>query len=277
MNTYKMNFEGHISAHLKFDIIKIFKCHFRMHNCVVVSFRRDMIIIQTMTIPYRMPNIDRRGMYTTIIPLSWMKSYDFECNLDEVNVIVTKNLVYRKVSSKWINVVHTKPLGKNPSPTVEVTLDLLRREHSRFWVNDSFENRPFGMHLSYSYPMFLINSVLEYLVKEEDVRYLTKVLVEVVESVLIEDLKLLKSLYSSDFDIFVDKERTVMCDKSCTSHGKFCLGLTNNELEFRIPNRPLPYLFKFMGNAKSSLEIIKSDFSEFIMETRHYSTFAIMK
>ena len=63
-----------------------------------------------------------------------------------------------------------------------------------------------------------------------------------------------------------------MCDKSCTSHSKFCLGLTNNELEFRIPNIPLLYLFKFMGNAKSSLKIIKSDFSEFIMETRHYST-----
>ena len=49
-----------------------------------------------------------------------------------------------------------------------------------------------------------------------------------------------------------------MCDKSCTSHCKFCLGLTNNKLEFRILNRPLLYLFKFMGNAKLSLEIIKS-------------------
>ena len=54
-----------------------------------------------------------------------------------------------------------------------------------------------------------------------------------------------------------------MCDKSFASHSKVCLGLTNNVLEFRIPDRPLLYLFKFMGNAKSSLEIIKSDFSEF--------------
>ena len=253
------------------------KCHFRMHNCVVVSFRRDMIIIQTMTIPYRMPNIDRRGMYTTIMPLSSMKSYDFECNLDEVNVMVTKNLVCRKVSSKWINVVHTEPLGKVLSPTVEVTFGLVRHERSRFWANDSFENRPFGMHLSYPYRMFLINSVLEYLVKEEDVHYLRKVLVEGVEFVSMEDPKLLKSLYSSDFNIFVEKERIVMCDKSCASHSKFCLGMTNNELKFRIPNRPLLYLCKFMGNAKSSLEIIKLDFSQFIMETRHYSTYAFMK
>ena len=121
------------------------------------------------------------------------------------------------------------------------------------------------MHLSYPYPMSLINSVLEYLVKEEDVRYLRKVLVEGVESVLIEDPKLLKSIYSLDFNIFVEKERIVMCDKSCTSHSKFCLGLTNNELEFRILNRPLLYLFKFIGNIKSSPEVIKSDFPEFIM------------
>ena len=145
-------------------------------------------------------------MYTTIIPLSSMKSFDFECNLDEVNVVVTKNVVCKKVSSKWINVIQTKPLDKVPSPTVEVTFDLVRREHSRFWANDSFENRPFGMHLSYPYPMFLINSVLEYLVKEEDVRYLRKVLVEGVKSVSIEDPKLLQSLYSSDFNIFVEKE-----------------------------------------------------------------------
>ena len=93
----KMEFEGHITAHFKFNIIKIFKCHFRMHNCIVVSFRRDMIIIQTMTIPYRMPYIDRKGMYTTIIPLSSMVLYKFQCNLEEVNIMVTKNLVCRKL------------------------------------------------------------------------------------------------------------------------------------------------------------------------------------
>ena len=58
MNTYKMEFEGGITAEFKFDTIKIFKCHFRTNNCVVVSFRMNMIVIQTMTNPYRMPNID---------------------------------------------------------------------------------------------------------------------------------------------------------------------------------------------------------------------------
>ena len=121
----KMEFQGHITANFKFDIIKIFKCHFRMHSCVVVSFRRDMIIIQTMTIPYRMSNIDRKGMYTTILPLSSMVLYEFECNLEEVNVMVTKNLVCRKVRSNWINIIHTEPLGMVPRPTVEVSFDLI--------------------------------------------------------------------------------------------------------------------------------------------------------
>ena len=92
-NPYKMESEGHITAEFKFDIIKIFKCHFRMHNCVVVSFRMNMIVIQTMTNPYRMPNINTKGLYTTIIPLSSMKTYEFNCNYEEVNIMVTKNLV----------------------------------------------------------------------------------------------------------------------------------------------------------------------------------------
>ena len=165
-----MDIEGHITAEFKFGIMKIFKCHFRMHNCVVVSFRRDMIIIQTMMIPYRMANIDRKGMYTTIIPLSSMALYEFECNMEEVNVMVTKNLVCRNVRSKWINIVRTEPLGMVPRDTVEVTFDLMSSERSI----DENSPLPFGVHLDYPYPMFLINSLLDYLVSEEDVRYLRK-------------------------------------------------------------------------------------------------------
>ena len=62
-----MDYEGYITAEFKFDIIKIFKCHFRMHNCVVVSFRMNMIVIQTMTNPYGMPNIDTKRLYTTLL------------------------------------------------------------------------------------------------------------------------------------------------------------------------------------------------------------------
>ena len=46
-------FKGHITAEFNFDIIDVFKQHFGVHNIVVVSFRPDIVIIQTMTAPYQ--------------------------------------------------------------------------------------------------------------------------------------------------------------------------------------------------------------------------------
>ena len=154
-------------------------------HVIVVSFRMNMIVIQTMTNPYRMPNIDTnpyrmpnidtKGLYTTIIPLSSMKKYEFECNYEEVTMMVTKNLVARKVKSKCINLVATEPLGMVPCPTVEVTFDLCC-EHSRFAIVNSFENRPFGMYLDRPCPIFLIKSLIDYSVSKEEVQYLRELL-----------------------------------------------------------------------------------------------------
>ena len=68
-----------------------------------------------------------------------------------------------------------------------------------------------------------------------------------------------------------------MYDGPCGFHTEFCLGLMGNELEFRVPREPLRHLFKFMGSVKSQLEIIESDYSEFIMRTRYYSIYAVMR
>ena len=117
INKYKMElerqlenrFEGHITAEFNFNVIDVLKQHFRLHNIVVVSFRKDRIIIQTMAKPYTMPNIDTKGLYTTIIPLTSMKEYDFDCNQEEVNVIVAKTLLVGNLKSNCINVVRDKP------------------------------------------------------------------------------------------------------------------------------------------------------------------------
>ena len=82
--------------------------------------------------------------------------------------MVTKNLVARKVKSKCINVVATEPLGMVPCPTVEITFNLCC-ERSRFAIINSFENRPFGVYLDLPYPIFLINSLIDYSVSEEEV------------------------------------------------------------------------------------------------------------
>ena len=98
-------FEGHITAEFNCNITDVFKQHFRVHNLVVVSFRKDVIIVQMMTEPYTMPKIDTKGLYTTLIPLSSMKEYDFDCNREEVNVIVAKTLLSVNFKSNCINVV----------------------------------------------------------------------------------------------------------------------------------------------------------------------------
>ena len=130
-----------------------------------------------------MPHTDTKGLYTTIIPLSSMKTYEFECNYEQVNVMVTKNLVTRKVKSKCINVVATEPLGMVPCLTLEVTFDLCC-ERSRFAIINSFENRLFGMYLDHPYPIFLINSLIDYSVSEEEVQYLREVIAEGVIAIL---------------------------------------------------------------------------------------------
>ena len=132
-----------------------------------------------------------------------MKTYELECNYEEVNVMVTKNLVARKVKSKCINVVATEPLGMVPCPTVEVTFDLCC-ELSRFAIINSFENRPFGMYLDRPHPIFPINSLIDYSVSEEEVQYLRKVIPEGVIAILFENPKPLKTLYSPNYDIFIE-------------------------------------------------------------------------
>ena len=118
-----MEFEGHITAESRFNVVDIFKCHFRMHNLVILSFRKDMMIVQTMTNPCRMPNIDTKRMYTTMIPLSSMKNYEFNSNYEEVSIMVPRTLLDGKFGSKCINVVRTEPLGTSKKIAVEVTFD----------------------------------------------------------------------------------------------------------------------------------------------------------
>ena len=52
---------------------------------------------------------DIKGFYTTTIPLESLEEYDFNCNIHEVNVIVTKLLIKStsKIAGgcKTINVV----------------------------------------------------------------------------------------------------------------------------------------------------------------------------
>ena len=51
------------------------------------------------------------------------------------------------------------------------------------------------------YPIFLINSLIDYSVSEEEVRYLRKVIAEGVIVVVFENPKPLKTLYSPNYSL----------------------------------------------------------------------------
>ena len=111
MEKYYINesFIGHITAEFKFNILEVFTQHFKIHNIVVLSFRPNEIIIQTMNDPGMVTNIEIKGLYTTMIPLESLEEYEFECNKDEVNIMVTNALTEAtsKVATgcNFINVV----------------------------------------------------------------------------------------------------------------------------------------------------------------------------
>ena len=105
-------FEGHISAEPNFNIVELLRCHFRIYAFAVLSFRHDMIVIQTMLKPCPVPNVSIRGIYTTVIPLSSLVEYDYDCPLDEVSIIISSTLVSELPSGTkigCINVVKDKP------------------------------------------------------------------------------------------------------------------------------------------------------------------------
>ena len=159
---YTKEFKGHITAEFNFNIINNFKCHFRVHNIIAVSFKPDMIIIQTMVKPYEMPNISDKGLYTTMIPLSSLKNYELECNLNEGNVIASEKLLTGlPVSSKieCINIVKNEPFifydeecNEVSKDSVEVSFDIIHiNKKVKVKTTSGFS---FGRHMNEPYPHF---------------------------------------------------------------------------------------------------------------------------
>ena len=137
-------FNGHIMAELKFNVLEVFSQHFKAHNSVVLSFKPNEIVIQTKSETMSENNgrikdgVYNRGFYTTRIPSESLEEYDFDCNIPEVNVIITKSLIKStsKVAGgcKHINVVSNGFLLINEEIIeclVEVSFDLYGKDLRR--------------------------------------------------------------------------------------------------------------------------------------------------
>ena len=233
-----------------------------------------------------MPNINTKGLYTTIIPLTSMKEYEFECNLEEVNVIIAKKLIIGNPRSKCINVVK----GKG-NYSVEVSFDIIKTKSKAKPKpkkpsddsnddsdddsdEDTLESKPvgaFGKLTSKPYPHVLVNSRIDYPIQDE---FISKISSE-NRSVLVNMSKAFKSFYSPYYKILVGKDGSIIFDGSHIGFGIMCgIGNLDCEIDFELPNKPFKGLLKFMGASIANFEILRTTLPEFIIRHKYYTTYA---
>ena len=298
-------FEGHTSVDFNFNIVELLKCHFRVFAFAVLSFRRDGIVIQTMLKPYPVPNANTSGIYTTVIPLSSLAEYDYDCSIDEVSIIISSTLVSELPSGTkigCINVVKDKPFkfisgyglyesdigsdsdSDSPQPlhdwvdnrsiryeeAVEVTFDII---HSIKGVRLQTTRRiPLGIHVNEPYPHFCLKSRMIYFIEEEFVRNL--ITPPEVESTLVSNIKQFKDCLSCLSRIKVRKDGTIVFN--CKSSGtKFMIGPDSDSgSRFEVPTYPFRGLFNFTRSSVANFEILWTEKPDFIIRHAYYSTYA---
>ena len=91
--TDNKSFCGYIMAEFKFNIFTVFSQHFKVHDSAILSFRPNGIVIQTMRDNNKNDYSDNKGFYTTTIPVESLGEYEFNCNICEVNVMITKTII----------------------------------------------------------------------------------------------------------------------------------------------------------------------------------------
>ena len=235
-----------------------------------------------MVKPYKMPNISDQGLYTTIIPLSSMKEYEFECNREEVNVILSKALLVNGSKSKCIDVVRGEPFGIYSDESdgefkdsIEVTFDMLHKNKDvKIKTNCGYS---FGKHVNKSCPHFLVKSHIDYPIQEE---FITKMLnTSDIYSVLVDNVKAFKGFYSPTFKITVTKDGSIIFD-TCNGNPRVRFGIgspdgeLNSELGFEVPSGPFKGLLKFMGPSRADFEIFKTILPEILIRDEYYTTYA---
>ena len=93
MCLYKMiPFKGTIDLSTKFDLMPLFRCHFRLNPMIAIRFRPDSISIQGPAGELNVKN-GVKCITTTTIPLSSMRKHNYDCNREEVTVWLPYHIV----------------------------------------------------------------------------------------------------------------------------------------------------------------------------------------
>ena len=88
-------FKGTIDLLTKFDLMPLFRCHFRLNPMIAIRFRPDSISIQGPAGDV-VTKSGVKSIATTTLPLSSMQKYNYECNREEVTVWLPYHIINLK-------------------------------------------------------------------------------------------------------------------------------------------------------------------------------------
>ena len=226
-----------------------------------------------------------------MIPSESLEEYDFDCNIPEVNVMVTKSLIKNTSNvaggCKSINVVSNGFLLINEEiieSLVEVSFDLYEKDIRRRKkvvnevinevINEDDEDEDllatsdeiFGRVVKRPHLHYLIMSRIDYKVNCPNFRY---------KSIVIRNIKLFKTQYGVENGIFIAENGTILF---CGCHhysetdvifqapngvfGNYDAGEEDCErFYYELPSKVFRHLFRFMGEiANKSKNVIINNF-----------------
>ena len=128
MYLYKMiPFKGTIDLSTKFDLMPLFRCHFRLNPMIAIRFRPDSISIQGPAGDV-VTKIGVKCIVTTTLPFSSMQKYNYECNTEEVTVWLPYHTVNLKGFKAFIMNISPAPRDDRESDysRVEIRISELK-------------------------------------------------------------------------------------------------------------------------------------------------------
>ena len=126
---YKMiPFKGTIDLSTKFDLMPLFRCHFRLNPMIAIRFRPDSISIQGPAGDV----VTKSGVKciaTTMLPLSSMQKYNYECNREEVTIWLSYHIINLKGFKAFVMNISPAPRDDSESDysRVEISISELKR------------------------------------------------------------------------------------------------------------------------------------------------------
>ena len=101
-------FKGTIDLSTKFDLISLFRCHFRLNPMIAIRFRPDMISIQRPAGDVVTKSVVK-CIATTVLSLSSMQKYNYERNREEVTIWLPYHIINFNVFKAFVMNISPAP------------------------------------------------------------------------------------------------------------------------------------------------------------------------